>query len=177
MSKPIVRVSENDPQRCQGSTGRGPCGYKQAPGSQFCPLHGGSSSGVSQDRAALRNYKLAGAYGDRANGVAATGNVKNLADEIALMRVTLETIFNSIKSPNDMLLYADKIAKLTDGINKLVTGWQKLEVANKELLGRETVLNIFDQLMEKIVELVTDPDVILQLADSGHEIIARGLGE
>ena len=177
MAKAITRVSENDSSRCQGSTGKGPCCYKQAPNSQFCPLHGGSRGGAVAERTELRNYKLSGVYGDRAKEIASGSCVKNLADEIALMRAALETVFNSIKSDNDMLLYMDKINKLTDGINKLVVSWQKLEVANKELLGRDTVLRIFDQLMEKIVELVSDPDVVLQLAEDGHGIIARGLGE
>lgn len=175
MSRPIVRVSANDPQRCQGSTKNGPCYYKQVSGSTCCPLHGGAASELAQDKRELRNYRLNTAAGERAKEMSGSGDVKNLGDEIHLMRAALETVFNNIQSPNDMMIHMDKIHKLTDGIGKLAATWQKLEKENKELLGRDTVLMIFDQLLSKIAERVNDPDVVAALAEDSFDIISKCL--
>jgi hypothetical protein len=173
----LERVGSDSPHCCQGETGSGPCVYKAVPGSKFCSLHGGGCTALAQDRQELRNYQLSVAkFADRARSLGSSPGIKNLSDEIALMRVTLETVFNSISSENEMLLYADRIEKLTHGIQKLVESWQKIQERNNELLGREQVMAIFDALLIKIVEKVKDPDILKQLAEDAFEIITKGLG-
>lgn len=173
----LERVGLDHPECCQGTTGQGGCEYRQSPGSLYCGIHAGGAAQKSAERAELRNYQLNSAYAKRASDMSKSSAVKNLTDEIALMRVALETVFNSINNPNEMLLYVDKIDKLANGIQKLIESWQKIQERNRELLGRETVLAIFDNLMEKICERVTDPDVIQALATDGYEIISKGMGE
>jgi hypothetical protein len=173
----LERVGITHPEVCQGNTGQGPCEYKRSPGSDYCSIHGAGASIKAQERAELRNLRITNAtYGQRAKEIAGSGGLKNLTDEIALMRVSLEAIFNNINNANEMLLYVDRLDKLANTISKLTESWQRLQEKNKELLGRDTVLAIFDQLMEKIVERVTDPDVIRSLAEDGYNIIAKGLG-
>lgn len=171
----LTRVGPDHPRACQGNTGSGPCSYEQEPNSLFCSLHGGCATSAGHARRELKNYKLNDLYGTRTKELASSPGIKNVTDEIALLRVSLETIFNSIKSENEMLLYVDKIEKLTKGIQGLIETLQKMQEKNKELLGRDTVIAIFDALMEKICERVRDPDIILALAEDGHGIIARGL--
>jgi hypothetical protein len=171
----LNRVGPDHPRVCQGNTGTGPCCYEAMPGASFCGLHGGGNAAAGQARKELRNYKLNSIYAERTQELGSSPNIKNLSDEIALLRVSLEVIFNSIKSENEMLLYVDKIEKLTKGIQGLLETLQRLQEKNKELLGRDTVVQIFDALMEKICERVQDPDIILALAEDGHGIIARGL--
>lgn len=173
----LNRVGPDHPRVCQGNAGSGPCCYEAMDGALFCGLHGGGPAGAGQIRRELKNYKLNALYGDRVKEFGNSPGIKSLTDEIALLRVSLEVIFNSIKSENEMLLYVDKIEKLTKGIQGLLETLQKLQEKNKELLGRDTVIAIFDALMEKICERVHDPDIILALAEDGHGIIARGLSQ
>lgn len=176
MSK-FRRVGSDHPRVCQGNVGTGPCCYEAVEGAQFCSLHGAGATGSGQARRELKNYRLNNIFGDRVKELGASPGIKSLTDEIALLRVSLEVIFNSIKNENEMYLYIDKIEKLTKGIQSLLETLQKLQEKNKELLGRDTVIAIFDQLMEKICERVHDPDIILALAEDGHGIIARGLSQ
>lgn len=176
MAAKIERVGANHPDVCQGNTGKGPCEYRQVPGSPFCSIHGAGNSVGNTARRDLRNLRLNSTFGQRAGELASSTGVKTLTDEIALMRVTLETVFNGIKDGNEMLLYVDKIEKLTKGIQSLVESWQKIQEKNKELLDRTTVTAIWDQLIGLIVDKVEDPDVVRAIAEEGMEIISKATG-
>lgn len=172
----LTRVGPDHPRVCQGNTGAGPCSYESEFGSVFCSLHGAAGSTKATEKRELRNYRLNSAFADRADGLAKSPGLKNLTDEIALLRVALETIFNGIQNANEMLLYSDKIEKLAKTITSTVESLQKLQEKNKELLSREQVLVIFDSLMNLIVQHVKDPDALLQLAQEGSNVISKGLG-
>lgn len=171
----IQRVGADHPECCQGNTGNGGCEYRRTPGSSYCPLHGSSTQRESAEKAELRQYKLNSIYATRAKDFANGSNIKNLSDEIALMRTTLETIFNSITNINDMMTYCDKIDKLATSIAKLVESWQKLQERNKELMSREEVIVIFDELLNVFLSKVTDPDALDQLAEECRVVLTRGL--
>lgn len=173
----IQRVGVDHPDVCRGNTGAGPCEFLQVPGSPYCPVHGSSTSQISAEKAELRQYKLNSIFATRAKDFHKSNNVKNLGDEIALMRTTLEAVFNHLNGPNELLLYCDKIEKLANGIAKLIESWQKLQERNKELMAREEVIALFDGLLNKILERVTDPEVIAMLAEDCRVILERGLGE
>lgn len=173
----IERVGVSHPECCEANNANGQCEYRRVSGSRNCPVHAGGAAVGGQEKRELTNLRLNSLYGNRAKELSGKGSVKNLTDEIALMRVALETIFNMIESANDMFIHVDKIDKLTSGIMKLIESWQKIQEKNKELLGRETVMAIFDQLIEAIVLRVKDPDVVKALADDGYNIIIKALGK
>lgn len=172
----LQRVGPDHPEACQSNTGNGPCCYKREPNSLFCAIHGGGASSAAGERRELQNYKLNSVFADRASQLSNSPRIKSLTDEIALVRTALETVFNSIKSENEMVLYVDRIEKLSTTVSKLITTLQNIQEKNKELLGREVVMSIFDQILEKIVQRVGDPDVIKCLADDAYEIILKGIG-
>lgn len=171
----LERVGADHPQACQGGK-NGPCVYKALPGSTGCSLHAGSQASAASKRADLKNYKLNALFGNRAQELANSPKIKSLTEEIGLMRVALETIFNAISDANGMLLYADRIEKMVKGIQNLVTTTQMLQEKNKELLGRDTVMSIIDQILEKIVLRIEDPDIIKALADDCYEVVIKATG-
>lgn len=171
----LERVGADHPQACQGGS-NGACVYKSEPGSDRCSLHAGSAKSAASKRAEHRNYKLNALFGDRANQLADSPKIKSLTEEIGLMRVALETIFNAITDANSMLLYADRIEKMVKGIQNLVTTTQSLQEKNKELLGRETVMSIIDQILEKIILRIDDPDIVKALADDCYEVVLKATG-
>lgn len=169
----LKRVGPDHPSCCQRQTPTGNCDYQAVPGGLYCALHGGSGGAAAEERRELRNFKLNSAFAGRAKELGNSPAIKNLTDEIALMRTALEVIFNSIKSEHEMLVYSDKIEKLTKGIQNLIESLQKMQEKNKELMSRDRVMQIFDDLMTKIVERVSDPDVIAHLANDSFEIISK----
>lgn len=176
MAGALERVSNDDPRACQKGTQAGPCPYKALEGSLYCPIHGGTPAALATEKADLKKYKLNSAYAGRAKDFAGSTDLKSLTDELALLRTSLEVIFNSIKNEGEMLLYSDKIEKLSKGIQSMVVDIQKLQERNRELLGKDTVFAIFDRIMQLLVEHVKDADVLLILAEKGCEIITNGVG-
>lgn len=176
MAQPIERVGINHPDCCQANNAHGQCEYRAAPGSKNCPVHAGGTAEKAKAKRELLNLRLNTAFGKRVGEIRNSGNVKNLTDEIAMLRTALEAIGNMIESQNDVLVYVDRIDKLAASISKLVDTWQKIQEKNKELMGRETVLALFDQLMDCIVQRVTDPDALRALADDAHGIVMKGIG-
>lgn len=175
MPQAIERVGMSHPECCEDRNVNSQCEYRRVTGSRFCPVHAGGNAEKQMEKRELLNLKINTVWGDRAKEIAGKSSVKNLTDEIALMRVTLESMFNTIETPREMLLYVDKIDKMSNGIMKLIESWQKIQEKNKELLGRETVISIFDQLIEVIVANVSDPDTLKKLADEAHGIITKAL--
>jgi hypothetical protein len=171
---PLERVGVEHPLVCKGVTPSGPCEYKSEPGAEACALHGGSGTSQASERRELRNYKLNSAFAGRAKELGDSPAIKSLNDEIALLRTALEVIFNNIKTENEMLLYVDKIEKITNGIQKLLESTQKLQEKNKELMSRDQVVGLFDRLLDKIIERISDSDTIKQLADDAYEILSKG---
>src|SRR4051812_44358846 len=91
------RCEETDPNRCQGliqkGTNGGQCYYKAVPGSQFCLMHGGGKQADENKRAGLKNYRLQ-QYGERVGDFANNPEIKNIREEIGILRMTLETLLN-----------------------------------------------------------------------------------
>jgi hypothetical protein len=176
MAAKLQRVGTDHPECCQGTTGSQQCEYKRVAGSPYCQVHGPVSMQAAAEKAELKQYRLNSIFAGRAKDFAKSSQVKNLTDEIALMRTTLEGVFNGINNVNELMLYSDKIDKLSSGIAKLTDTWQKLQERNKELMGRDEVIALFDELLNKIIERVTDPDAIALLAEDCRVILEKGLG-
>jgi hypothetical protein len=172
----LERVSARDPMRCQGNNGQGPCSYRAVPGSQFCPLHGGSMTAIATSKHALRNYILQADIGQRAQELANNPNLKNLTDEIALSRLTLENIFKQIKTSTDFLLFSDKITSILNVTKNLIESYQKIQERNRELVDRATLFTIAEGILAIIVNFIKDPDEQKAAGELIYECIIKGLG-
>jgi hypothetical protein len=178
MSAKLDRVGHRHPEVCQAVVANGtPCEYRQVEGAKYCFLHGGAATAASTKRAELRNYILTGVYAKRAQDISNTSHAKNLSDELALCRVSLETIFNNINGPNEMLLHVDKIDKIVRTIEGLVNTTQKLQERGKELIDRETLFKMTDKILEIIVDnFKGEPDALIKMSEQIHGIVTGGLG-
>lgn len=165
----FIRCEEDDPNRCQGvvkGTGGGQCPYRRIEPSLYCAMHGGLAGKPAQDAKALKNYRLQ-QYGDRVGDFASNPEIKNLREEIGIMRMTLETLLNQLDNPNKLMIYTDKISTLVGQIQRLVEAAQKLEEKNNNLLDRKIVIVIADSIVTLIGGYITDPD---QLTELGNKI-------
>lgn len=164
------RCEETDPNRCQGIIRSGPaagqCWFKAIPNSKFCIRCGGASQAAKNENTLLRNYRLQ-QYAARVGELASNSEIKSLREEIGIVRMTLESLLNSCKTQNEVLIYIDKINSLVDNIKKLIESSQKLEEKNNNLLDRKVVIVIGDSIVSLLAQYITDPD---QLNEIGGKI-------
>lgn len=167
--------SETDPDRCQGiiqnGVNAGQCQYKAVPGCKYCLMHGGGTQAANNKKAALKNYQLT-QYAARVGDLANSTGIKDLREEIGILRLTLENLINLCDNANKLLLYTDKITNLTDKINKLVVSCQNIEEKNNNLLDRKVVIVIADSIVTLIGQYITDPDMLLEIGGKICESIA-----
>ena len=158
-------TDERDPDRCHGinrGTSGGQCMYKRVPGCNFCVRHGGYIQENANKATALKNYRLT-QYAARVGDLSNNPEIKNLREEIGILRMTLEEVINQCESANKVLLYSEKITNLVDKIDKLVRSCQVMEEKNGSLMSRTDIINIADSIVTLIGDYIDDPDVLTEL--------------
>lgn len=154
------RVTEEfDPNRCQGSTTRGPCPYKATVDNRFCPMHSAGPTAHLARKEAQRNFRL-NTWQARVNEFADSTEVKSLREEVGIMRLLLENTMNRYKTPDDLYAGTGKIADIIGRLEKLVGTCHRLELANEMLLDRHTVLKIASTIVEIVGEYISDEKVL-----------------
>lgn len=148
--------SPDDPDRCQSATSRGQCMLKRVPGSQYCYAHGGAIAIKAQERRDLKNYKLTRYHVAVAEKSGSSG-LKDLSEEVGILRVIMEERLNSIESTNDLLINTASIMQLATGIQKLVDSLHKIDKELNNLIDREQLLIIAEGIVQVITDAVEDP--------------------
>jgi len=166
----VERVGERHPEVCQGTTKLGPCVYKRMPGTSLCPMHGGQASQGPYQRTQLKNMIISNFAAEAAQRHA-NGELKCLTDEIVVLRVTLEAIFNKCENPNDLLIYSDKFANLANCINRQVETLQKIEERTEELMDRQTLYKICDKITEILVQNIKDTELLGKVGNEIYELV------
>lgn len=170
------RVGIKHPNCCKGHTGSGQCNFKAVENSAFCMIHGGRAKVAPNRASALKNYLIDTKIGQRAGELANSPALKDLTDEVALTRVTLEGIFKNIKNDTDFLIYYDKIAQLVRSVQILLESMQKMQEKNKELIDRQTLMIIADSIVTIIIQFVDDPDKQRECGEAIYGCIISGIG-
>ncbi len=153
------RCDPSDPNRCQWSTPRGQCPYLAAEGSKYCNAH---TEGRNR-KANLKNYRLS-RHKARIEELGSSSNLKNLRDEIGILRITLEDLINSTE---DVPLYmqAGPIAKLVGDISSTVQACHKLDIAIGSTLDKEQIMQVINQIIDILTEHDIDPDILEEIQD------------
>jgi hypothetical protein len=105
-----------------------------------------------------------------------SAHVKNLRDEIAILRLMLQEQLNQCQDSHDLVLRSGPVADLILKIEKLVQSCHRLEVQTNQVLDRQSLMNLTDRLVHllpeyvpadrldalaaTIVELFADPDAV-----------------
>jgi hypothetical protein len=135
-------------------------------------MHGGTAAKAFLGRRDMRKYKLA-VWQDRVNEFADDDQLKNLNEEIGILRMTLENVLNACLEANDMILYAPKIADLVAKIEKLVVTCHKMEASAGVLLTKKAAFNLASQIVDIVGKHVTDVDAVASIADEIGSAIAN----
>lgn len=155
---------EDDPDRCQGVGQHGQCPFKRTPPSKFCPRHGGNKAAESAAKEAIRNYQLT-KYKARIDQFADNPKVKDLREEIAILRMCLETVVNRCNDANDLMLSSNKISDLVMKIDKIVVSCHKLEASTGQLLDRQAALNFASEIVKIVANHVEDSEIVATISE------------
>lgn len=156
------RVEPDDPTCCQGLNKFGPCNLQAIPGQRFCRMHFGIGHKLAEQKD-VRNYRL-NKYQHRVNEFADNDSLKNLHEEIGILRMLLEETINKCQSDTELLLYSTKISDLVVKIEKLVASCHKLELATGQLINKANMMFMGDVIIQIIGE-VCPPDKIADVSD------------
>jgi hypothetical protein len=167
---PVSKVQEPDsPNRCQGVSQQGQCWNNVVPGTTFCPLHGGPNQANVNAKKELRNYRLT-KWQDRIGEKANSTGIKDLRDEIGILRIILEERLEHCKSEMDLILHSGPIADLILKIEKVVASCHKLEGSMGQLLDKQAIL----QFASEIITIVGDTlgDDVTKIEYVSNQILA-----
>lgn len=160
----LTRTEADDPRRCQAIFTNGQCPYKAAEDSTMCPMHGGNKKRDSMAQASLRNYSL-GQWQSRVEDFATNPQIKNLREEIGILRIMLERIILSCNDQVSLIMYSGKISEMVMKIEKLVVTCHRLESSLGMMIDKLAAQQLSDEIVSIISEFVVDPNVVTQIAD------------
>jgi hypothetical protein len=159
MSREIVRVKDAaDPNRCQGASLDGQCWNESAPGDTYCPHHGGQDKETPAEK---RIYQLTKArFRNRMTEMMDHEEVKSLREEIALTRIMVEEIYNSVgDTPADMMKACGTLNGLMLTLERLIKTAHSTEQSLGMLLGKPTLILVAQQIVGLLsLELREYPD-------------------
>lgn len=167
MSDIIKRAESPDsPNRCQAVTAKGQCPNKAAKGQQYCQIHGG------RDENHKKSYQLA-KWRNRLDRFSESRDIKNLNDELGLLRMTLEALVNKCQDDNDLVMNQGAISNLVMNITKLITSTTAVEQKIGKYVDKKTILQFASEVIDIIAtELADQPEKIEAIAEriaSGFE--------
>ena len=148
---PLEKVDRADhPERCQSVYKNGQCWHRRVEGSDYCGMHGGNRAGEAKKKDDIRLYQLA-KFQTRVDDFATNPKVKGLREDIAILRMLLETTMNRCNDSAELIMFSPKISELIMKIEKVVSSAHRLESNMGELLDKMAAM----QLGEEIVQLIS----------------------
>ena len=165
-------VSDDDPLRCQGVTNRGQCTNQRIEGSTFCPSHGGNRAVQEAERQSLRNYRLT-KFNARLQQLGNSPDIKNLRDEIDILRMVLEERLNQCKDSKELIYQSGPISDMVMKIDKVVTSCHKLEGSMGSLLDKSAIIQVGNEVVAIMSEEITDEDTLSRVGAKIAEAIVK----
>ena len=166
-----------DTERCQGIISNGQCTNKgmllqSGARSHFCKIHGGPSCQLVEKKESLRNYQLT-QFQAKFLRHATSPQIKDLRDEIAILRMMMETKLNQCNDDVDLMLQCGPISELAVKIEKIVGSCHKLEGSMAQLLDRQAILQFASEVIAIISDDVADTTVLERITQKMMAAIGR----
>jgi hypothetical protein len=157
--------SADDPERCQATMKRGQCEFKglllsDKTRASYCKLHGGNRSEMGLETASLRQYRL-GQWQSKLERFADSPILKDLRDEIGILRVLLEERLLQAQTASELVLMSGPISDLIMKIEKVVASCHKLEGSMGQHLDKAAILQLAGKLTAIMsIHLKDDPEML-----------------
>jgi hypothetical protein len=163
---------EDHPNRCQGLNSYGQCGHLSVEGGTFCIMHGGNKQLESQKAKSLKNYR-AGQWQSKINRFSESPQIKDLREEIGILRLLMEERLDFCHTPHDLLLQSHVISDLVVKIEKLVSSCHKLEGSLGQHMDKTALMGFAQQVINVISVTVTDRDQVDSIANNIVNLITE----
>lgn len=167
-----IMRAQSEEERCQSVTARGQCQLKKMPDSEFCPCHGGNRAFVAARKQRRRLYDVE-RYKKKIATMQDHEGANSFREEIAVLRMMLETRLNQCQDDHDLMLHSQVISNLISGINTAVTSATRLEKELGKLFSEEQASAFAMELLEIISNHVTDPLVLDEISNDLLESLDR----
>lgn len=152
----LIRADEDSPTRCVTIGASGQCPFEAVPGTKYCARHKGEQALRLKEKKAAERY-MVGKWQARVNQLSDSPALRSLRDEIAILRVIIETRMKACKSDNDLVMNSQAISDLVTKAGKLVEQCNALEIKTNVLLDKSTALAFSSRIVEIITSHITDP--------------------
>ncbi len=156
---------ESDPERCQATTRSGQCEFKgmrlsDETRASYCRLHGGNRSEQAIETQGLRQYRL-GNWQAKLERFADSPILKDLRDEIGILRILLEERFLQAQTAGELVLISGPLSDLIMKVEKVVVSCHKLEGSMGQHLDKAAILQLAGKLTAIMsLHLKDDPDML-----------------
>ena len=168
----IEKTEAGSIDQCQGIGNDGQCLNKKLDGSDFCSVHGGNRAAQVAKKRSLSTYQLA-KYQVRLNDMANHDNLKNLKDEIGILRIVMEEILNKCPTELDLMQRAPQIADLAMKIGKLVEACAKLDKLMSQYISKNDAVQLGMEIVASIGSHIQDVEVLDSISEEICDIIER----
>lgn len=161
--------------KCMHNTAKGQCKNEALDGEKYCEKH----------KRKNKNYRLVSQYrvnthllGDAPERHSNTSEIKSLHGEIALIKSLLESRLNMVESEAELVAAMPQIKDFALAVEKLATACHNMDVKLGNLLDKQTLVSLAQDLImiiERNVRPLADAPQTSEEIDSVIERIADEL--
>jgi hypothetical protein len=165
MKHELTKVPQDSPDRCQSSDKTGQqCKNKALEGSKYCSLHSSASELKRIEVKKYQNYVVE-VWKAQLEEKTESPDILSLRDEVALLRVLIETRLNTCLDSSDLLRHSHVLADLITKCTATVSTCHKIEKSMGALLSKQAILRFAEEIIQIITDNVTDPDTVTRIAN------------
>lgn len=125
-------------------------------------MHAGGRRVKLKTEARYKRLKeeLAIRLGDHAND----DQIKNIREEIGILRLVLETRLNACQDDVQLLVASQAIGDMVDKITKAVQACHKLEISLGQTMDKQQLATLFDKVLDILSKHIPDPATLEVIA-------------
>ena len=151
--------------------GQGQCPMESVEGGDRCPKHGGGAQLASQKKSRVRAYHL----NQWRTSIADNSNdpeIKNLRDEVGILRMTLNAVLNRCKDNHDLLMMSGQVQSLVNSLQVLMKTVHTIDKDEQSYITEEQLAawmsQVFDILTEEIQDEELIGNIVMKLSEVEH---------
>ena len=134
-------------------------------------MHGGNKQIESQEITSLRNYQLS-RFKAKLERHAESPNIKSLRDEVAILRMMLESKLDQCGDVTDLILQSGPISDMVLKIDKVVNSCHKLEGSMGQLIDKTAILQLAQEFIAIVTGTIGDATIEKELKSTMIDKIA-----
>lgn len=167
----LIRVENGDRNQCQAVHADFQCPYRALGtrkddgtwiGASMCSRHAAGHNHI-EDQRNLRLFRIV-QWQDQINHQADHPKIKNLREEIGILRMTLQSKLETINTPMDLAMRSQSVGQLIREIRETIIAAHKLEISLGQLLDKSQAMELVNVLAQCVAQNVGDESIRQQIS-------------